>query len=695
MKKLMFFIGMIMLFAACSEKEELTGNGHDGNGPPANRFYGVKYAEDSVATKGVAQRSKLWYPATFISVKFLNGTPEYQEKVRNYAAEWEQYAGITFDFVTEGEADVRIGFDWKDDRYISWSYIGTDCKKVTDPSEATLSFADWVRATEQEKKGDVLRAFGQVLGLELEHRHLDFDAGWSDLISEYWEGEITDIPWDDLRKYVFDPMQSGRIVATEEYDENSIMIWPFSRRYASNTSRTFNYELSETDKQFIAKVYPKDAEDAFIFEWEVKGGEDLNYFHLSCPNGGTIDWGNGIVEEIIEVDSYTYTTDGTYVVKVTGLIDHMRLVGKPLTKIIQWGNIQMDDWSEVLGNCKLLTSIPELIPSGMHFPHTFDGCSSLKSIPERLFEKVVNTANFDLAFANCSSLTSIPEKLFEKNELATSFGYTFSNCSNLTAIPERLFEKNINATSFLGTFEGCTNLKDIPETLFEKNIEVTNFDVVFSSCINLISIPEKLFEKNVNVIRSSGVFEKCTSLTAIPEELFRNNVKIEDFSSIFSDCTSLTSIPEKLFEKNINVDNFSRVFSYCTSLSAIPEKLFEKNINIKFLSRTFEGCTGLAVIPEKLFEKNGNIIDLKYVFGGCTALTTIPEKLFDQNVNVKDFSDAFSKCTGLTGTTPKTNGIELWERSQYPQYPSSIDLRGCFRDCTGLDNYNDIPYEAK
>jgi len=204
---------------------------------------------------------------------------------------------------------VRIGFDWNDDRYITWSYIGTDCKLVANQAEATISFADWILATEAEKKGDVLRVFGQVLGLELEHRHLNFDAAWSSRIAEYWEGEIMDIPWTDLKEYVFDPLLSDRVIMTEEYDENSIMIWPFTRRYAGNTPRDFNYELSDTDKQFIAQLYPKEnLEDIPVITMKKETNDEIGYeiaFQL-CSNDQfniKIDFGDGTISDF---ESYDY-----------------------------------------------------------------------------------------------------------------------------------------------------------------------------------------------------------------------------------------------------------------------------------------------------------------------------------------------------------------------------------------------------
>ncbi len=337
MKKLVWcLMCLILVLPACNQEDEFVKKevSAETNLSP-NRFYGVKYPDGEVQTKGIAQRGKLWYPGHTIKVKFLNGSADYQDKVKTYAAEWELYAGISFEYVTEGNADVRIGFDWNGDRYITWSYIGTDCKMVTDQSDATASFADWDWATETEKQGDVLRVFGQVLGLELEHRHLSFDPNWTNRIADYWEGEITDIPWDNLKEYVFDPLLSSDVIMTEEYDENSIMIWPFTRRYAGNTAREFNSALSELDKQFIARLYPKDDPNHNLLVTMCIPKEVHAYIFGNGPL--LFDMGDNTQYETGPGDPlaffHEYENEGKYQAKIYGAPDaityfHLRIINR-------------------------------------------------------------------------------------------------------------------------------------------------------------------------------------------------------------------------------------------------------------------------------------------------------------------------------------------------------------------------------
>ncbi|MDR2921337.1 MAG: hypothetical protein LBV72_18485 [Tannerella sp.] len=331
-----FFISLLFVLCGCSQQEE-AGNSLLSKTDSADHFYGVKRsgsaADDGVQLRGIAQRRNLWHTGTTIKVRFLNGTDSYHQKIMAYAAEWEQYADIHFQFITEGKADVRIGFDWNDNRWITWSYIGTDCKIVTNQSDATLSFADWGSKPEEEIQGDALRAFGQVLGLELEHRHLSFDPGWTNRIVEYWEIELEDVPWADLKEYVFDPLSASDVVMTQEYDEQSIMVWPFHRRYADSTARYANYELSETDKQFIGQLYPKGGEEVeenllirfthtYIHEFYAGVLQAIRMENLHSDI--IIDWGDGTRETFTPEGNYLthyYEEDGGYEVKIYGAKD--------------------------------------------------------------------------------------------------------------------------------------------------------------------------------------------------------------------------------------------------------------------------------------------------------------------------------------------------------------------------------------
>ncbi|HCO68882.1 MAG TPA: hypothetical protein DIT04_14150 [Dysgonomonas sp.] len=332
--KLSFIISIIILFLGSCQNEEDFSNLSQPQEKSTFHFYGVKSVKDHIETRGVAQRNKLWSPGTTITVKLLNDPYGMAGFIKTWVSEWEEYANIKFEFVESGNAEVRIGFDWKNSKWVTWSYTGTDCKYIRNQNEATVNFAFWDTASEVERKADVLRVFGQVLGLELEHRHLSFDAGWTSRIEQYWEGEIEDIPWDELKEYVFDPIEERNLVQTDEYDANSIMIWPFDRRYASNTARDYNYELSEKDIEFIKYLYPgKEDNLAFTFVMNSRlprpssGWQNPTTFHcfFSLFNAGsfTVDFGDGVRkkyegEDIISFSINMEQNDDNKTIRVYG-----------------------------------------------------------------------------------------------------------------------------------------------------------------------------------------------------------------------------------------------------------------------------------------------------------------------------------------------------------------------------------------
>jgi hypothetical protein len=317
------------------------------------RFYGVATPED---TRGAAQHDRLWHNGTTIKVKFLNGSPEVQAIVEQYAQQWETYANIDFKFVAPTEdAHIRVGFDWNNNRFITWSYIGTDCKTVTDQSEATMSFTYLEYLPEDEARGDVLRAFGQALGLELESRNVNFTPQWNptpNAVSRYWGRDITDIEWAELKKYVFDPLDADNEVCSE-YDPASIMRWPFpSNILLKNDLQSFNTELSDLDKAFIAQLYPRDEKflAKFVFGSDY-GGLNLN---VTEANAVFISYNGGAYEDAHNHPYWNGTVEAGATITVRGN-------AKALTGIFTWGPITSLD----ISGCTYLKDLADFKLSGI------------------------------------------------------------------------------------------------------------------------------------------------------------------------------------------------------------------------------------------------------------------------------------------------------------------------------------------
>lgn len=251
----------LVAFAGCARNELSLSEPRDEAGRSGREhLYGMRATPaDAAVTRGVATRDKLWAPGKVISVKFLNGTADDRQLVRECAAEWERHADITFNFIESGNAEVRIEFDPEAD--VTWSYTGTDCKYIRRQADPTVFIGGWAYKYEEEQRGDALRALGQVLGLELEHRHSEVGILFREnRLEEYWETYLPYIDWEDFLEFVVTPLSESEwdydVVETADYDSESIMVWPFTSRYATTPLRTENYELSAQDIEFIDQLYP-------------------------------------------------------------------------------------------------------------------------------------------------------------------------------------------------------------------------------------------------------------------------------------------------------------------------------------------------------------------------------------------------------------------------------------------------------
>ena len=474
-------------------------------------------------------------------------------------------------------------------------------------------------------------------------------------------------------------------------------------------------DVEEPDNKYIVKIQVDE--------------NNFEYAHHVVEFIGTIDWGDGVIEEytsLISSPKHIYTTAGEYTVTCTGKIKKLCMVyveeldeapwviyeeyGMPIiTEIIKIGgemgitdmmhayyycpintlqNGIFDGLTEVttfegtFAECEELTNISEGLfdkcKNVTTFAGTFSGCIKLNTIPEGLFDKCPNVTSFNAAFWGCWELTDIPQGLFDNNTKVTNFAQTFYNCSKLTNIPEGLFDNCTEVTDFGGVFSG-SDITAIPTGLFDNNINVTDFSGAFDRCDALTSIPEGLFDKNTKVTTFKWTFSNCDLLNTIPDKLFSYNSLATDFYGTFQNCTALTAVPEKLFEGCKSILVFEQTFSY-TGLTSIPEGLFNGLTSIIGFDGTFHSCSNLNSIPEGLFKSNINIERFNSTFAGCTALTDIPKGLFNNCTKVKSFNWMFATCTGLINIP-----TELFDNNT-----KVTDFNNTFKGCTTLSG--ESPY---
>ena len=203
----------------------------------------------------VALRNALWNHedtvaqetnSTFIlRVRFLDGTDDEKALVRRVAPEWSKHANIVFEFVENGNSDIRIKFDPNGGH---WSYVGIQAIN----HDTTMNLA--LRG-EQNKEAVILHEFGHALGLMHEHKSPVAPIQWNEavVIKEMQEG------WDwneqKTRHNILSRLSEEQTNSTE-FDRDSIMLYAIPNRWTIGDFETdYNTSLSAKDKYFIGVLY--------------------------------------------------------------------------------------------------------------------------------------------------------------------------------------------------------------------------------------------------------------------------------------------------------------------------------------------------------------------------------------------------------------------------------------------------------
>jgi hypothetical protein len=204
---------------------------------------------------------KKWQNGRTLHVRFLDGKPEIQAKVKQFAVQWCDFANIGIQFDNSPDAEIRVAFTPNKG---SWSYMGTDNLSIP-RDQQTMNFGWFGPDTDDEEYSrTVIHEFGHALGCIHEHQHPD-----------------TNIPWDREKAFAYYLRTNGWDRAKVEqqvfqrysrsqtqfsaFDKDSIMEYPIDESLTiGDFSIGWNRHLSPTDKTFIASIYPKDKPaDAF------------------------------------------------------------------------------------------------------------------------------------------------------------------------------------------------------------------------------------------------------------------------------------------------------------------------------------------------------------------------------------------------------------------------------------------------
>lgn len=203
-------------------------------------------------------RNKFWPGGKKIQVRFLNGSPIVQKKVKYWAQTWEEFANIDLKFMADGEgghANIRVGFQFRGDKG-TWSYIGRDAEKfVIEQRQPTMNFGELDdNSPESEVRHRVLHEFGHAIGCVHEHQANAIKWNEARVIADCkarykWNEETT-------RQQILN-IENLKELTKSDFDPNSIMCYWFPPEWTlDNQSAPENLGLSNNDKSFINKMYP-------------------------------------------------------------------------------------------------------------------------------------------------------------------------------------------------------------------------------------------------------------------------------------------------------------------------------------------------------------------------------------------------------------------------------------------------------
>ena len=217
---------------------------------------------------------KMWKPGRTLKVRFMDGHPVVQEKVKQFALQWCQFANINLDFGDHADAEIRISFTQGAG---SWSYIGTDA--LTIPADKpTMNFGWFTPETDdREFSRTTVHEFGHALGCIHEHQNPATDIPWDkEAVYRFYAGPPNNWSREDVDRNLFQRYAADSSQFTQ-FDRESIMLYSIPNSLTIGDWEVgWNTVLSSTDKAFIAQMYPRESNNKVVI-YEHANYEGISY----------------------------------------------------------------------------------------------------------------------------------------------------------------------------------------------------------------------------------------------------------------------------------------------------------------------------------------------------------------------------------------------------------------------------------
>jgi hypothetical protein len=227
----------------------------------------------------------MWADGRTLRVKLLGGSPFVQGKVNQYALAWKDCANITLQFVTSGDAEIRVSFNPGG----SWSYVGTD-NLVISAGQPTMNYGWFTDSTpDDEFSRVIIHEFGHALGCIHEHQSPAANIPWNKpaVYAYYQQTQGWSPAQVDVN--IFD-LYAQSTTQYSAFDTQSIMLYAIPASLTTNGFSTgWNRVLSATDKSFIAGVYPPHGGDIGTFNtmdvrpWDQPRAENWQLISFPAP----------------------------------------------------------------------------------------------------------------------------------------------------------------------------------------------------------------------------------------------------------------------------------------------------------------------------------------------------------------------------------------------------------------------------
>jgi hypothetical protein len=338
---------------------------------------------------------------------------------------------------------------------------------------------------------------------------------------------------------------------------------------------------------------------------------DMNvvWFYISTTNGFTVDWGDGVVENVsagakIIGHKYQYST--------SDLTDTSNTLGykQALVDItISTGSI-----SQLFLSSNVVPT--DLFASGYLYSTSYDYAIDIKEI------KCSLPASNTIQFGGANSII-MAEKVTCLAYGGTSAASMFNNMPML-----QIIDMNLSAiTDYSSCFTNCYSLKTVPQL---NNTGLAGYSNAFQNCYSLITIPA--FHSASSL---SSAFSGCRSLEYVPTVVGRLTATS---GTIFSACSNLRKATIDI-TSNTGYSN-TGLCSNCSSIVEVVIIAFDTTSH----ASAFQNCASLKKIAG-ITNNTKTVTSTASMFSGCNSLEVAP--LFDTSSVTSNMSSMFSNCLNL------------------------------------------------